>query len=210
MTDDLRAHIATAIRAAAYYCNGDCGKTEAECDAEHPIQVAVWHYDVVTDVAGPVEALANAVMEIVQPIIDELTENEGVIKALRRQRDKAEAERNQLRLELRDAEAQRDPLVVNEMTGSYLIGPKVASAGLYNTVLRRAIKAEAERDGHREVQKTTAEQAVARIRALHQPYRSVYDEGDSQSCAHCNMLAAPGGIVVPWPCDTIRALEGDQ
>jgi hypothetical protein len=48
--------------------------------------------------------------------------------------------------------------------------------------------------------------AVARIRALHQPYRSVYDT-DGNSCAHCNVYAAPSGIIVPYPCDTIRALD---
>jgi hypothetical protein len=44
---------------------------------------------------------------------------------------------------------------------------------------------------------------VARVRALHQPYRSVYDT-DGQSCAHCNQLT---GDVIPYPCDTIRAIE---
>lgn len=100
------------------------------------------------------------------------------------------------------------PVIINEMTDAYLGGPQLASAALYNTVLRRAVKAEAERDGHREVETTATEQAVARIRALHAPYRSVYDT-DGQSCAHCNMYAAPAGIIVPWPCDTIRALDGE-
>lgn len=99
--------------------------------------------------------------------------------------------------------------IINEMTGNYLMGSQVASAALYNTVLRRAMKAEAELDGRREAQQAEAGKAVARIRALHHPYRSVYDT-DGQSCAHCNQLAAADGIIVPWPCDTIRALDGDQ
>lgn len=49
-------------------------------------------------------------------------------------------------------------------------------------------------------------QADARVRAQHQPYRSVYDEGDARSCAHCNQY---GSYPVPWPCPTIQALNGD-
>lgn len=47
-----------------------------------------------------------------------------------------------------------------------------------------------------------ARAAVARVRALHHPYRSMYDT-DGQSCAHCNQLT---GYAVPYPCDTIKAL----
>lgn len=56
---------------------------------------------------GQTVPLADAVMEIVQPIADELTENEGVIKALRRQRDEAEAEIDRLTATLLQHEACR-------------------------------------------------------------------------------------------------------
>lgn len=46
-------------------------------------------------------------------------------------------------------------------------------------------------------------QAEQRIRELHREYRSVYDEGDDRSCAHCNHF---GGYAVPWPCPTIATL----
>jgi len=71
VTDDLRARIAAAIRDAAHWCDGDCGQTEAECDAKHPLQVAVWHHDIVADVVGPVDVIAGVVMAVVQPIADE-------------------------------------------------------------------------------------------------------------------------------------------
>lgn len=50
-----------------------------------------------------------------------------------------------------------------------------------------------------------AEARIAAARALHAPYRSVYDEGDSRSCSHCNQLT---GHAVSWPCPTIAALDG--
>lgn len=48
------------------------------------------------------------------------------------------------------------------------------------------------------------EAQVARIKQLHEPYRSVYDT-DGNSCSHCNRIS---GYAVPFPCDTIKALEG--
>lgn len=81
MTDDLQARIAAAIRDAAHYCDGDCGKTETECDAEHPIQVAVWHHGVVADVAGPIDMIADLVLAVVQPPDEELTREEAVAQA---------------------------------------------------------------------------------------------------------------------------------
>lgn len=65
---------------------------------------------------GQTVPLADAVMEIVQPIADELAENEGVIKALRRQRDQAEAERD--RLAARVAELERPEPCADASSGS--------------------------------------------------------------------------------------------
>jgi hypothetical protein len=48
--------------------------------------------------------------------------------------------------------------------------------------------------------------AIARIRTLHQQYRSVYDDA-TDSCAHCNQIS---GDVIPWPCPTIDALNGAE
>jgi hypothetical protein len=48
-----------------------------------------------------------------------------------------------------------------------------------------------------------AEAAIRRVRRLHFAYRG---PSDWDSCAHCNRVA--GGVEVPWPCDTIRALDG--
>lgn len=129
---------------------------------------------------GQTIPLTNAVMEIVQLVAARLAEQENAINwetsclscarildschAETTRAEQAEAERDRLRWELRDAEAQRDPLVVNEASDSYLIGRQVASAGMYNTVLRRAMKAEAEWDGRREVERSHAEAAIQRVR----------------------------------------------
>ena len=67
MTDDLRSRlVASATRAlcaAAFDCPGDCGMAEADCDAQHPIQVAVLHFDEVASVYGTVEGIAAAVID---------------------------------------------------------------------------------------------------------------------------------------------------
>ena len=44
----------------------------------------------------------------------------------------------------------------------------------------------------------TAEAAIARVRELHAPIR--VDLAGSERCGYCAIL--------PWPCDTIRALDG--
>lgn len=47
--------------------------------------------------------------------------------------------------------------------------------------------------------------SVARVRKLHQQYLPAFV--DYYTCAHCNLLH--GGLgVEPWPCPTIRALDG--
>jgi hypothetical protein len=48
----------------------------------------------------------------------------------------------------------------------------------------------------------SANQALARIRALHHEYRSPVDDGDY--CAHCNRIS---GGWIPYPCPTIEALK---
>ncbi len=63
-------------------------------------------------------------------------------------------------------------LVVDEMTDAYLHGRQVAAAALYNTVLRRAVQAEAERDGRRQERASAAEEqlrvASERVESLSQ------------------------------------------
>lgn len=44
-----------------------------------------------------------------------------------------------------------------------------------------------------------AQAAIQRVRELHAPLR--VDLAGSERCGYCAML--------PWPCDTIRALDGD-
>jgi len=52
-----------------------------------------------------------------------------------------------------------------------------------------------------------ARAATARVRKLHFQYRGV---SNYDSCAHCNRYAALSGIEVRWPCDTIKALNGED
>lgn len=50
------------------------------------------------------------------------------------------------------------------------------------------------------------QRAVARVRALHRPYRFAGDDS-TDYCAHCNQIS---GGWVPWRCPTIAALDGEQ
>lgn len=48
---------------------------------------------------------------------------------------------------------------------------------------------------------------VRAVRALHRPYRSFGPEGDRDYCEHCNRLT---GSWIPYPCETIQAIGGEQ
>jgi hypothetical protein len=63
----LTERIAEALRTAAYDCDGNCGLTERECDAQHPIQVAACRWNTVATVYADVDAIATAVLAVVQP-----------------------------------------------------------------------------------------------------------------------------------------------
>ncbi|ABD94190.1 unknown [Streptomyces phage mu1/6] len=74
MTDtpppSLRDRIEAALRAAAHDCPDDCGLTETDCYEQHPIQVSVLHHGVIAGVYGYIDAIAAAVLAIVQPELD--------------------------------------------------------------------------------------------------------------------------------------------
>ncbi|GAI15862.1 unnamed protein product, partial [marine sediment metagenome] len=62
----LRQRIETALRDAVHVCGEDCpAPDEAACHAAHPIQEAVSHHGVVTDLYAPIAALADAVLPLV-------------------------------------------------------------------------------------------------------------------------------------------------
>lgn len=83
LTDEqLPASIAAALRAAAHDCDGTCGLDERECDAQHPIQVAVLHHGEIADVYGSVDAIAATVLAVVRPELDRLREVEAVHREL--------------------------------------------------------------------------------------------------------------------------------
>lgn len=90
---DLREQLAEALRAAAFLCDDCCTlEDEAACDAAHPIQATVLHYDVVTDISGPIDDIADAALAVVRPLLDaKQTETD----ALRTDLAKAQAERQQ-------------------------------------------------------------------------------------------------------------------
>ena len=56
-----------------------------------------------------------------------------------------------------------------------------------------------------------AEAALNRVRALHQPQHDGSGFPDSQQCSTCSQDGGDGyQYLVPWPCPTIRALDGEQ
>lgn len=71
---DRRERYAAAIRTAAHSCDGDCGQDEAACVAAHPIQVAAWTHGAVSDVYGPIDAIASAVAAVADTEQQELRE----------------------------------------------------------------------------------------------------------------------------------------
>lgn len=82
---DLREHLVAALRTAAFLCDDCCTlEDEAACDAAHPIQAAVLHFDQVADITGPVDAIADAVLGIVQPELDQLQFLRAAVDLIRR------------------------------------------------------------------------------------------------------------------------------
>ena len=88
---------------------------------------------------------------------------------------------------------------------------KFVMHGAFRVLAERAASAEADRDRlanqllnevpdsyiQMKARALTAEAAIARVRELHAPIR--VDLAGSERCGYCPM---------PWPCDTIRALDG--
>lgn len=62
----MRDRIRRALADAAYDCTGGCGKTEADCDAAHPVQVAAYTFGKVSDIWGSIDAIADAADAAVQ------------------------------------------------------------------------------------------------------------------------------------------------
>lgn len=57
--------LTAALRGAAFFCgDDDCPLTEDACLAAHPVQVAAWAGDVVTDLHGPIDALAAVLLPL--------------------------------------------------------------------------------------------------------------------------------------------------
>ncbi|MFJ6608182.1 hypothetical protein [Streptomyces lydicus] len=138
MTEDLRQRIADAI----------------ERDALKP--------------AAEREGIIPAVLDALKPELDELHENAGVIKVLRRQRDTAEQERNETRaaLEQLRTRTEKAERAVDLLAGSH----------------RRAEQAEVENARLR------AEAAVGRVRAVHQR---------NKAADYCDVCSKHGDITWP-------------
>ncbi|MFC1420768.1 hypothetical protein [Streptacidiphilus cavernicola] len=95
----LRDHLAEALRAAAFLCDDCCTEEdEAACDAAHPIQAAVLHFDQVADITGPVDAIADVMLGIVQHDLDSLEQQAANARAVARDANQraetAQAERD--------------------------------------------------------------------------------------------------------------------
>lgn len=69
----LRETIAGALRAAAEACGPDCALPEEECVRVNPIREDATTFGVISDIHGPIDAIADAVLAVVQPELDRLT-----------------------------------------------------------------------------------------------------------------------------------------
>ncbi|MEV8398824.1 hypothetical protein [Streptomyces niveus] len=65
-SEELAQRLADAIRAAAYQCDGGCGRTERDCADAHPIQAVALHHGVVADVEAPISALVKAILPVIR------------------------------------------------------------------------------------------------------------------------------------------------
>ena len=54
-----------------------------------------------------------------------------------------------------------------------------------------------------------AEAAITRVRELHQPFVEV-DWAEAPYCGTCACVREYGLTYEPWPCPTIRALDGES
>ncbi|MFD8545608.1 hypothetical protein [Streptomyces sp. NPDC059649] len=110
MTDDLRQRIEGALTAAAHQCDGACGLDERACYDAHPITWSAMAAGT-THIDGPVTAITDTVLAIVQPELDRLRKDmrlwcDAVASAEKlRQHQAADADRyeEQLRAERDDA-----------------------------------------------------------------------------------------------------------
>lgn len=82
MSNPFTTPIADALRAAAFDCDGTGGQHNAErCEEQHPIQAACIHHGVVSDLYGPIDAIADVaaatarqlVGEALQPLTEHLS-----------------------------------------------------------------------------------------------------------------------------------------
>lgn len=56
---ELREAVGEAVIAAT--CDGECGLSEDDCATDHPIRVAAWTFDKVSDIEAPVNWIAAVV-----------------------------------------------------------------------------------------------------------------------------------------------------
>lgn len=68
----IRDRTRAALLAAAHDCNGNCGRTEADCVATHPIQVTRLTHGAISDIEGPIDAIADAVLAVRDDEIERL------------------------------------------------------------------------------------------------------------------------------------------
>jgi ParB-like chromosome segregation protein Spo0J len=172
------AVIADALRRGAYRCDGDCGKTERDCTAEHPVQVAHWTHGEVSDIEGPIDAIAALLAPAVAAVRDHRMEQ-------------LTAERNMLG---RDADRLRRDWTTMRTRAEQ-------AEDLLRVAHDTSNRSEAERA--RAVQRAeTAEAAIKRVRDLHRPEGVVAaaEHGERPDCATCGYNT--------YPCPTLRALDG--
>jgi hypothetical protein len=108
----LAERIEQALRDAAFSCDGHCGLTERDCDAQHPIQVSAWHHGEVGSVYADIPALATVAAAAVQPELDaaraELAQLRQLFHSARDRADNLATEGDNLRAELATVREQAE------------------------------------------------------------------------------------------------------
>jgi hypothetical protein len=208
-TGSLRDRIAGAIRAAAHWCDGECGKTERECDDAHPLQAWVWTFGVVSGVHGPPEAFADAVLAAVRPEMDALADD----------RDRLAAELNTQRPgDALWVRAYGEEIRAAQQSAENMQGRAAALAVQVDQLIAR-LGEYADRGIANGQRTENAEAALERIRALHRPVTwpaeppigahsdAGHFDGPVTVCAAESDDPAGRTHWTPWPCATIRALD---
>lgn len=156
----LRERIAAALRAAAHSCDGTCGLDERTCHEAHPVQEAATTHGVISDLYGPIDAIAEVVAGVREDEMRQLRERVALL-------ERGAAEREALLTEARDAlEAAGQP-------GAHADDWPAVAPGI-RALAARAVQAEAAlaevRERHARASDGTCEECITFASERHTAY----------------------------------------